>query len=145
MRITVRALMLVAAFLATGCSTNPTGSDRGSRLGVTAGTMVLIERSGSPAEKAAKVLEAVKRVRTLLDDKSTVGDLRSALLARVAKENPSPAERLVAIEFVNAVADEVERRIGVGYLTPDAIISINAVLDWVADAASAYVQNPVAS
>lgn len=145
MRTTARALMLFAAFLATGCSTTPTGSDRAPRLGVQLGTMVLIERAAQPGAKAVRVLAAVKQVRTLLDDQSTIGDLRSSLLARVAKENPSPAERLVALEFVNSVADEVEKRVGAGYLTPDAVISVNAVLDWVADAASAYVQDPVAS
>lgn len=135
------AAFLGAVILAlAGCASLSSPSNTtGERLGVQLATMTLIEHSGQPAAKAVRVVEAVKAVRTLLDDNTSVGKLRSALLARIAQENPSPAERLAAVELVNALADEIEKRLGAGLLSPDAIVSVNTVLSWVEDAAGAYV------
>lgn len=128
-----------AVILLVGCASLSGPSNTGERLGVQLATMTLIEHAALPAAKAARIVEAVKAVRTLLDTTTSVGKLRSALLERVAQENPSPAERLAAVELVNALADEVERRLGSGFLSADAIVSVNTVLSWVEDAASAYV------
>lgn len=129
----------VAAIMLTGCALNPDSATR-DRLGVQAATMVLIERSSDSTAKAQSIIATVDKTRTVLDLADvSAADIRVALLARVAERELSPLEKLAALEFINAVADEVERRLGAGVLTPEQRVSVNTVLDWVELAASAYV------
>lgn len=135
--------LIAAALLATAaCSTLGSG-DRGERIIVQASVMTLIERSGQPAAKATKVLEAIAQVQTLLlDDSTNVARLRTALTDRVAERDLQPSEKLIALEVINSISDAVEKRLGEGFLSPEAIVSVNAVLDWVKSVAVLYVQNP---
>lgn len=139
-------LAACAVTLLSACSSNPTTQEqRRDRLGVQVATMALIERADNPQAKAAQVLEAVGKARTLLDFAGDVSvkDLRTALLERVAERYEdgklSPLERLAALEAVNTVADEVEARLGAGALPADARVRVNTVLTWVEDAARSYV------
>lgn len=140
---------VVAAFilgLITGCSTTPEGQRR-DRLGVQVATMALIERADNPADKATRIMALSGDMRVLLDmAEVTVGDLRIALLARLAERTAagkvSPLERLAALEFINTVADAVEKRLGAGLLTQDTRVKVNTVLTWIEDAARSYVSNP---
>jgi len=134
--------ILACATLVAGCSSTPSG-ERRERLVVQATTMTLIERANRPAEKAARVLEAVKQAQTLLlDNDTTVDRLRSALLERVAERELPPSEKLIALEVIATISDAVEQRLGGGVLSPDAIVSVNAVLGWIESAAVLYVQDP---
>ncbi len=133
--------LLIAATIAvlTACATTPNGQ-RAERIVVQAAVLHVIERASIPSVKAQAIVGAVKLVHTLLlDDNASVSALRSALLARVAERDLPPAEKLVALEVVNALSDEVERRVGSGVLSPDAVLKVNTVLDWVLDATVLYV------
>ena len=143
----ILALVIVSfiAELITGCSTTPDG-ERRDRLGVQVTTMALIERADNPAAKAARIVALSDAMRVMLDmAEVTVGDLRTALLARLAERSAagevSPLERTVALEFINTVSDGVERRVGSGLLTPDTRVKVNTVLTWIEDAARSYVSN----
>lgn len=138
-------LATVALLTLTGCATTPDGARR-DRLGVQVATMALIERAENPADKAARIIEAVDATRVLLElSDVSVSDLRGALMTRLAERQAdgkvSPLERLAALEVINAVSDEVERRVGLGLLTPDARVKVGTVLTWVEDAARTYVSH----
>jgi hypothetical protein len=137
---TFRGLLVAAAvFALTACASTPSGQ-RAERIVVQAAVLHVIERSSIPSAKAQAIVGAVKLVHTLLlDDNASVSALRSALLSRVAERDLPPAEKLVALEVVNALSDEVERRVGSGILSPDAVLTVNTVLDWVLDATALYV------
>lgn len=136
-------LGLVAVCLIAACATTPDGQ-RAERIVVQASILHIIETSAQPSQKAQRITSAVELVRNkLLDDSVTVGVLRSALLARVAEHELQASEKLVILEAINTLSDGVETRVGSGILSPDAIVSVNMVLDWVKDAAAFYV--PVSS
>lgn len=139
----VLILAAVAALTLSACSTTPDTARR-DRLGVQATTMALIERADNPADKAARVIEAVEATRTMLElTDVSVGDLKGALLTRVAERYEAgkltPLERLAALEVITEVSAEVERRLGLGVLTADTRVKVNTVLDWVEDSARIYV------
>jgi hypothetical protein len=93
--------------------------------------VLLIEQSSRPAVRAAEIVESIDRLQTLLTDQTTtVGDLRGALLRRVAERDLTPGEKALALQIVSRLAESVEKKVGAGFLSPDAIVSLNAVLGW---------------
>lgn len=136
----LRALAIITAALAlTGCASTPDG-ERAERIAVQGATVLLIERSERPGDKAARVVEAIDRLQTiLLDTNVTVGDLRSTLLQRVAERELSPGEKMLALEVIAEVATVVETKVGKGYLSAEAIVTVNTVLGWIENTAALYV------
>lgn len=135
-------LTAVGLFALTGCGVVPVGTDGSdrTRFEVEAATVLLLEQSSQPAKRAAEVVESIDRLQTLLTDQSTtVGDLRSALLKRVAERDLSPGEKALALQIVGRIAENVELKVGKGLLSPDAIVSINQVLGWAENMAALYV------
>lgn len=144
--LVVLACIVAFALGLSACSTTPEGEHR-DRLGVQVATMALIERADQPAAKAARIVQLADTMRVMLElSEVTVGDLRHALLTRLAERYAageiSPLERLAALEFINSVSDGVEKRLGAGLLTPDTRVKVNTVLTWIEDAARTYVLNP---
>lgn len=139
-----RALLLAGlTLLVTACASTPEGQ-RAERIVVQAATLRIIETAAQPSQKAQRINEAVKLARTtLLDESVTVDALRGALLKRVGErvaDGKMPlSEKLVALEVINTLSDEVEKRVGSGILSPDSIVTVNTVLDWVSDATAFYV------
>lgn len=126
----------VAVLALSGCATLGTGS-AGEKLVIQAATMKVIEADEDRAAKAAKIRAAVDQARVWLDmDGITLADLRSAMLARIGGLEPS--DRLLAAALIDAVAVELEARIGDGILDADKRVRVNAVLSWIAEAASFY-------
>lgn len=136
---TFRVLSIAALLFAAGCASTPEGK-RAERIVVQAAVLHIIEQAPQPSQKAQRIVESVKLVRNLLlDNTATVGTLRSALLARLGERDLPASEKLVALEVINRLSDEVETRVGSGILSPDSLVTINGVLDWVTDAAAFYV------
>lgn len=136
----ISLVMVALGVSLQGCASGPTNISA-ERIVVQAGVMKLVEKAARPAEKAARIVAAVDLAQTLLTDTTaTVDTLRSALLKRVAERELPPSEKLLAIEVINAIAAEVEQRVGTGLLSPGAIVSINTVLSWVETTAAMYVQ-----
>lgn len=126
----------VAVLALSGCATLGTGS-AGEKLVIQAATMKVIEADEDRTAKAAKIRAAVDQARVWLDmDGITLADLRSAMLARIGGLEPS--DRLLAAALIDAVAVELEARIGDGILDADKRVRVNAVLSWIAEAASFY-------
>lgn len=126
----------VAVLALSGCATLGTGS-AGEKLVIQVATMKVIEADEDRSAKAAKIRAAVDQARVWLDvDGITLTDLRSAMLARIGGLEPS--DRLLATALIDAVAVELEARIGDGILDADKRVRVNAVLSWIAEAASFY-------
>lgn len=126
----------VAVLALSGCATLGTGS-AGEKLVIQVATMKVIEADEDRSAKAAKIRAAVDQARVWLDmDGITLADLRSAMLARIGGLEPS--DRLLAAALIDAVAVELETRIGDGILDADKRVRVNAVLSWIAEAASFY-------
>ena len=126
----------VAVLALSGCATLGTGA-AGEKLVIQAATMKVIEADEDRAAKAAKIRAAVDQARVWLDVGGiTLADLRSAMLARIGGLEPS--DRLLAAALIDAVAVELEARIGDGILDADKRVRVNAVLSWIAEAASFY-------
>lgn len=141
MKTLCRAVLAVAALAVSACAMTP-DTERRDRLAVQSATMALIERADIPAEKAERIADAVDKARTLLSlAEVSVQDIRVALSARIAEraEHLSPLEKLAANELIDAIASEVEGRIGAGVLSPEQRVSVNKVLDWVEVATVFYV------
>ena len=134
-------LAALAAVGLSGCATTPGGQER-ERFAVESGVVLMLENSGRPAERAAEVVETIDRLQNMLtSENTTVGDLRSALLKRVTERSLSPGEKALALQVVARVADQIEQRVGKGYLQPDAVISIDKVLGWAENMAALYVSD----
>jgi hypothetical protein len=130
-----------AGLAIAGCASISGAPDR-TRFEVEAATVLLIEQSGRPAERAAEIVESVDRLQTLLiDQNTTLGDLRNALLRRVAERDLSPGEKALALQVVSRIAEGVELKVGAGHLSPEAIVSLNTVLGWAENMAALYVQD----
>lgn len=139
----MRKILICAAVAAmtllSACASTPEG-ERAERIVIQASVLHIIEQSAQPAQKAQRIVEAVKLARTLLTDETvTVAALRSALLKRVGERDLPVSEKLVALEVINTLSDEVEKRVGSGILSPDSLVTVNTVLDWVSDATAFYV------
>lgn len=127
---------VVAVLALSGCATLGTGS-AGEKLIIQAATMKVIEADEDRSAKAAKIRAAVDQARVWLDVGGiTLADLRYAMLARIGGLEPS--DRLLATALIDAVAVELEARIGDGILDADKRVRVNAVLSWIAEAASFY-------
>lgn len=140
----MRTFFLTAAGLLalSGCGVVPVGTDGSdrTRFEVEAATVLLIEQSARPAQRAAEVVESIDRLQTLLTDQTTtIGDLRGALSRRVAERNLSPGEKALALQVVSRIAENVEKKVGAGFLSPEAIVSLNTVLGWAEGMAALYV------
>jgi hypothetical protein len=133
---------LVACAMVSACASTPQSAnvDAGVRIATEGATVVLLERSGNPAATAARVLEVVALVKThLLDNQTTVGDLNNALLQRIGQYELDPGEKMLALELINTVSTDTQKRVGAGLLTPEAITTVNKVLGYVESTASLYV------
>lgn len=137
-----RVLLLAAAALAlTGCATTPDGQDK-ERFATEAGVVLVLENSSRPAERAAEIVETIDKLQNMLThEQTTVGDLRSALLKRVAERDLSPGEKALALQVAARIAEQIEQRVGKGYLSADSVISIDRVLGWAENMAALYVSD----
>lgn len=141
MKLRTSILTVASVLLLSACASTPQGQ-RAERIAVQGATVALIEHSDNPADKAARVVQAVDLVQTLLlDQQTTVGDLRAALLRRVGERELSPGEKVIALEVIASLGDVVEQKVGKGYLSPEAVLSVNEVLSWVENTAALYVRN----
>lgn len=135
------AVLACAVVLVSGCATTPEGDDR-ERFAVEAGIVLILENSSRPAERAAEIVEAVDKLQNMLThEQTTVGELRSALLKRVNERNLSPGEKVLALQVVARIAEQFERRVGSGILSPHSVISIDRALGYAENMAALYVQN----
>lgn len=91
------------------------------------------------AERAAKIIEVVAKVRTVASGEPvTIADLARLAISEIPS-SLAPSDRALAVSIVNIAAQELQLKIGEGTIPADALVKVTAVLDAVRDAASIYV------
>jgi uncharacterized protein YceK len=135
------ALLACAVVLVSGCGSLPVDAEtEKGRFEVEAATVLIIQESSDPARRAAEVVETIDRLQNLLThERTTIGELRFALLKRVAERDLTAGELLLAKRVVDKIAARIEAQVGAGYLSPEAVVSVDAVLGWAEEAAALYV------
>lgn len=120
----------------TGCTSINT-SDATTQFAVRYATMKFVEKGSEPAVRAAKVVEVARDAKQFLNGETVTLDmLTEAVRVRLDDADLSPADRLLADALVATVANELAIRVGRGELAADQQLVVNAVLDWIIDAAS---------
>jgi len=112
-----------------------------SKLVVQIATMKVIEARGSAhyQERAANVIKIGTDAKTWLDTNGvTLGFLRAAVEARIAKLNLAPSDQLLAGVLVDAAIAELQKKVGDGVIDPQKLYYVNQVLDWAIQAARFY-------
>ncbi len=128
-------LAVVFAAVASGCATFR-DNQPAARLAVTYATLKVIEGGDDQVARAQKILDIANDAKHFLDgDAVTLSALEQAVRDRLAAEELSPADRLLADALVLTIAAELRERIGQGALGAEQRVTVSTVLDWVTQAA----------
>lgn len=134
-------LVLVSTLLAvgmqvSGCALTTLQSNPSARLAVTYATLKVIEDGADPQQRAEKVLSIATEAREFIEtDALNLSQLEAALRARLADENLSPSDQLLADALILTVVAELEAKVGSGMLSPEQKLTVGTVLGWVITAA----------
>lgn len=135
-------LTVVAAVFALTACASLESSNALTLVAVQVGTMKFIEKEHDPAarvERAERVQAIAEAAKTFLSgDGVTVGALRVAVLERLAGYDLEPSDEILANALLDVVIEELEARVGVGLIEPGKLVTVNAVLTKVAQAAAVY-------
>lgn len=133
------AIIILLAICLNACAwmkDNP----QSAKLVVQLATMKVIEGGDDIQVRATRVLNIANEASSLFDTQEmSLPALREAIAERLAKENLSPSDQLLANALVEAVDAELQKRIGQGALNPEQAVQVKAVLDWVIEAAKVYI------
>lgn len=102
--------------------------------------MKVIENDKEHAhERAVKIREITSEAQTLLDSADfTVPLLESALTARLAALDLAPSDRVLGLQLIKLIVNELHARVGEGVVTPDQKYSVSLVFAAIEEAASFY-------
>lgn len=102
-----------------------------------------IEQSSDRAAKAKSIAAIAGEATVMLDVESvTLPELKTKIMQRLAERDLEPSRMLAASFLVDAVGQEIQKRIGEGILSPEDKVTVNKVLSWVEEAASFYGRAP---
>ena len=133
--------LILAAMVLAGCAMleeNPASVG----LAVQVATMKVIEENEPEHrdERAERILAMAGEARTFLDlEEVTIPALRAAIDARLAELELEPSDRALADLLVDAIAYELEERLGEGILSPEDRETVSRVLSSVETAARIYL------
>ena len=137
-----KILVICAAVAAVaGCGVLQTISDNEmvARDAITIVTYAAIEQSSDRADTASDIVAAAKDMKTWIDfDGVTIEELANKLRQRIAASDRELSEKAGLTLLLNRAEAELKKRVSEGVLDPNAKVTVNAVLDWVIDAASVY-------
>lgn len=138
MKKLVLAPLILLTLMLGACASLGTGST-GERLVVQIATMKVIEAGPDRKLRAERISTIASEAKSWLRaDNVTVTALKAAATARIANLNLEPSDQLLAALLVETVAAELEKRVGDGLIPADKLISVDAVLGYVVDAAAFY-------
>lgn len=129
---------ILALSLASSCATlenNPASAKLVTQYAV----LKFAEQSS--ADKRAERIANVQRVATdvkaiAAGEPVSIGLLKAAVGAEIAKLNLSPADTMLANALVDMLAIELSERVGEGILDPDQLVQVAKVMDWIIEAAA---------
>lgn len=94
-------------------------------------------------ERIANVRKIAEDVKSLAANQTvSVPGLQAAVMAQVAKLGLSPADSFLASALVQVVADELAAKIGDGVISPEKMLVVSQVMDWVIDATKLIAPSP---
>jgi hypothetical protein len=136
-----RVLIVTALAVLAGCESLKE-HDTAAAIAVQYATAKVIE-SGSTAEerseKAARIRDIAREARTWLAGEAvSIEYLQSAAMARVAKLDLSPADRVLANALVQTAVVELHRKVGDGVIPPERLVTVNELLGWIIQATDLY-------
>lgn len=131
---------VVLALLAGCASLGTTANQAYEKLAVEYATIKVVKTGATPAArqaKQAKIIAIATQAQTVLTSPNvTLGMVKIAVNAEIAKQHLAAEDQMVADEFVQAVSTELAARVGAGVLKPTDVVSVNTVLSWVVAGAS---------
>lgn len=130
------AVAAIAAMMLSGCQTLQT-QPATAKLTIQYAVLKFAEQSGGDvrASRLANVKKIAIDVKALASGSSTnVGFLHDAVNDQLLKLKLSPADRLLANGLVDIVTNELLQRIGTGALSPDQVLAVSQVMDWIIEA-----------
>lgn len=87
---------------------------------------------------AAELDQRRERIRAIATDVKALATgetslilLQAAVSSQLDKAGLSPADRLLADGLVQVIVAELQQRIGSGVLSPEQLVQVSQVLDWV--------------
>ncbi len=141
----VAALLMLCgvAVIVPGCATLTNPDNRvAQQIAVQYATGKFIEAPATAEGRQARarqvkaVAENLKTVAA--SDSANIAQLRSLAMAKVDKANLTASDRLLAATLVDIAVQELSARVASGVLSPDAVVAVSRLLDWVIAAAAAY-------
>lgn len=132
---------VAAAMLLSACGTLQTigENDTVARDALTIVTYAAIEQSNDRADMARDIVAVAKDAKTWIDfDGVTINELADKARQRLAQSDRELSEKAGLTLLLNRAEALLKKRISEGVLDPNAKVTVNAVLDWVIDAASVY-------
>ena len=125
------AMVLVLVFL-VGCSILDK-HQASAKLAVQYATMKYID---GDADKRDRTLKVTANARELAATGATLDAIHLAIRDSIDWNKLDDADKLLAVNLLNMVRDELKARFGDGVLDPDQVLAVNAVLDWIDEAAT---------
>ena len=132
------ALCAVAVLAISGCSILSTRPAT-ARLAVTYAVGKYIEAADQPGERAQRVRAVALKVLEVAQGDSVTVDVLKVIAINQLPVNLSPADRAMAGAIIDVVVEELKTRISNGILPADQLLTVRAVVQWVADAAASYL------
>jgi len=137
-RFSQSAILLLA--LCLGACAWMKDNPQTAKLIIQVATMKVIEGGGDKVTRAQRVSVIVGDAKSLLGgEQLSLPALRQAITFRLANEDLTPSDQLLADALVDAVDAELQKRIGEGLLNPEQVIQVKDVLDWITEAAQVYI------
>ena len=91
---------------------------------------------GARAERMGRIRSIATTVKGLAEGETTLPLLQAAVASQLDKAGLSPADRLLADGLVQLIAQELQSRIGAGVLSPEQLVAVRKVMDWIVSAAT---------
>lgn len=142
----IAAAAIAVILIMKGCGTLSTADDDiRVQLAIQVGTGKFIEAAGKDeavrADRAMKVQKLAQDGQSWLKvgETTTMAELKSAVLTRIAESDLQPSDKLLANALANYLASEVQERVDDGVLSAEEVESVNNILQLVEGAASIYL------
>ncbi len=133
------SLLLIVGVMLSGCNTFTDGNARNdiaAELTIKYATMKVIERSGDPAAKAARIADIAAQAKTLVDGGAVafVPELEIIVRQKIPWSELDAADTLLADALLTTLRTELMSRVDGGTLDDKTRLAVTKVLDSVVEA-----------
>lgn len=128
------AILVAFAVGLTACSSLPDATNAEMKAMT---QIALISVVGDDEEQAQEILAAVQEARKYLldpDMEAPLNELDSELRGSIDWTEMDPRQRVIANDMINLVVLSLKDNISSGTLSPDQMVEVGMVLDWIEEA-----------